>query len=119
MQARLQAEKKKKQMQDEEEEKMKLENQKKIDEAAALKKMKQKELDEKRRLQELKEVEEKEQVANLAGKFGELIADLKNSTSRLELSLTDDYFTPVQYRIIFKCMQINQSVKVLSVNRKQ
>lgn len=73
----------------------------------------------KRQQDELRQQKEMEQLADLKGKFGELISDLKHSTTRLELTLTGEDFTSVQCRIIFKCIQQNQSVKVLSINRKQ
>jgi len=73
----------------------------------------------KRQQEELRQQKELEQLADLKGSFGQLISDLKNSTTRLELTLTGEYFTPVQYRIIFKVLQVNESVRALCINRKQ
>jgi len=119
MQQRRLAETRKKKMQEEEDEKLKQENIKKKREEDEQNKKIKAAMELKRQQDELRQQKELEQLADLKGKFGELIADLKHSTTRLELTLTGEDFTPVQCRIIFKCIQQNQSVKTLSINRKQ
>ena len=73
----------------------------------------------KRQQDEIRQQKELEQLSDLKGSFGQLVSDLKSSTTRLELTLTGENFTPVQLRIIFKVLQANESVRVLCINRKQ
>lgn len=108
-----------KKMQEEEEERAHLESiKKRREEEENYKKMKLA-LEEKKRLDEIREQEELNQLSELKGTFGNLVKDLKDHNTNLELSQTGVDFGNVQYRVIFKAIEQNQSVKVLSINRKK
>lgn len=101
-----------KKMQEEEDERAHLESLKKRrDEEETNKKLKLA-AEEKKRLDEIKQQEEFEQLSELKGVFGLIVSELKKDKTRLELTLTGINLGNVQYRIIFKAIEANQSVKV-------
>ena len=67
----------------------------------------------------MKQEKEMERLDNMDGWFGLLIAKIKNSETALEFSFAGQDLQPEEYRLIFKAMEKNKSLKAVVCNRKQ
>ena len=76
-------------------------------------------LEEKRKQDEIRIQEEMQLLQDLKGNFASMITNIYNSETRLELPLTGVKLEPVQYRIIFKALELNNSIKLLNIDRRQ